>query len=54
MKNAPSISLFQSLGFVEDSRSDIFEEITYALVLSDDVRTHYLTQFKFDYEECSV
>jgi hypothetical protein len=51
MKNAPSIALFESLGFVETSQSDIFQEITYSLEVNDEVRERFLTKMKFEFND---
>ncbi|KAL4240299.1 N-acetyltransferase 9 [Mactra antiquata] len=36
--NHPSISMFTKLGFQEESKSDVFEEITYKLKLTDHIK----------------
>lgn len=35
--NVPSRRLFQKLGFKEESRSNVFREVTYVLTISDEI-----------------
>ncbi len=58
LDNTPSLALFQKLGFREVSRSQIFEEVTLELDVSDYERTDFVfkqvsdhAQVKQDYDQ---
>ena len=51
MENVASINMFSKIGFTEESRSEVFQEVTSVLEVTDKIKKYLIEQTEWKLEE---